>query len=144
RIQRDLQEIGDQHNSTAGLWEIEQWTGVKVDSFVNFLKLPDTATPSSDDSSHPKHDVRIEEYNGKRQEERAKTVDVETEEYVDLEELRNNKAKDSYLFSIDVEATIRNGALDVGVFAPVGMLSMAAAKGVVSELRDLLAGLLER
>ncbi|TKA79010.1 hypothetical protein B0A49_02271 [Cryomyces minteri] len=144
RMQRDLREIGNQYNSAAGLWEIEQWTGVKVDSFVNFLKLPDTTTLSSDDFSHPEHDVRIEEYNGKRQEERARTVDGETDGYVDLEELRNNKVRDSYLFSIDVEATIRNGALDVGVFAPVDMLSVAAAEGVVSELRDLLAGLLER
>jgi ferricrocin synthase len=40
-IQKDLQEIGNVEHSNVSLVEIEEWTAVKVDCFVNFLKLPD-------------------------------------------------------------------------------------------------------
>lgn len=39
-VQRDLHAIGTAENSAVGLWEIFQWTGVKVDCFINFLSLP--------------------------------------------------------------------------------------------------------
>lgn len=39
-VQRDLHAIGSAENSGVGLWEIFQWTGVKVDCFINFLTLP--------------------------------------------------------------------------------------------------------
>lgn len=37
RVQRDLHAISDPVNVAVGLWEIQAWTGVVVDSFVNFL-----------------------------------------------------------------------------------------------------------
>jgi ferricrocin synthase len=37
RVQRDLHAISDPINVAVGLWEIQAWTGVVVDSFVNFL-----------------------------------------------------------------------------------------------------------
>jgi hypothetical protein len=43
QIQQDLQAIGSAENSGVGLWEIAAWTGVKVDTFVNFLRLPQAA-----------------------------------------------------------------------------------------------------
>jgi ferricrocin synthase len=47
-IQSDLHEISAMPNATAGLWEIKKWTGTEINSFVNFLTLPDspsTLTP---------------------------------------------------------------------------------------------------
>jgi amino acid adenylation domain-containing protein len=41
-IQRDLQDISSPMNASASLFEISEWTGIKVDTFVNFLSLPDT------------------------------------------------------------------------------------------------------
>lgn len=41
-IQYNLQEISGLANATASLHEISEWTGVKVDTFVNFLSLPVT------------------------------------------------------------------------------------------------------
>ena len=41
QIQRDLQNIGELPNATVSLWEIKNWTGVVVDTFVNFLTLPE-------------------------------------------------------------------------------------------------------
>lgn len=41
RIDSDLRLIGSAENSGVSLAEIYRWTGVKVDSFVNFLRLPE-------------------------------------------------------------------------------------------------------
>jgi amino acid adenylation domain-containing protein len=40
-VQSDLHDISSVENSSVSLVEIEEWTGVKVDCFVNILKLPD-------------------------------------------------------------------------------------------------------
>lgn len=40
--------------------------------------------------------------------------------------------------SIDVEASIRNGGLDVGIFAPVDMINDQGAMRVLEELQSLL------
>lgn len=46
-IQRDLHRISTPANVSVGLWEIQEWTGVVVDSFVNFLSLPKEPSGSS-------------------------------------------------------------------------------------------------
>lgn len=40
-IQRDIFEVSKPENVHVGLWEIKDWTGVIVESFVNFLTLPE-------------------------------------------------------------------------------------------------------
>jgi hypothetical protein len=40
-IQQDLREIGQIENCGVSLDEIYEWTGVRIDSCVNFLKLPE-------------------------------------------------------------------------------------------------------
>lgn len=40
KIQQNLHDISNVENVSVGLWEIKEWTGVVVDSFVNFLSLP--------------------------------------------------------------------------------------------------------
>lgn len=41
RVQDDITEISSFENVSVGLWEIAEWTGLKIASFVNFLSLPD-------------------------------------------------------------------------------------------------------
>jgi amino acid adenylation domain-containing protein len=41
QIQNDLQKIGEPTHSSASLWDIHEWTGVKIDTFVNFLTWPE-------------------------------------------------------------------------------------------------------
>jgi aryl carrier-like protein/NRPS condensation-like uncharacterized protein len=41
RIQRDVCTVGSPVNAGVSLAEIKKWTGVEVDTFVNFLRLPD-------------------------------------------------------------------------------------------------------
>lgn len=45
-IQDDIHTISCDGRADVGMWEIFSWTGVKVDSFVNFLSLPDEQDPS--------------------------------------------------------------------------------------------------
>lgn len=40
RTHDDMQRISAEEHAQVGLWEVAQWTGVKVDRFVNFLTLP--------------------------------------------------------------------------------------------------------
>lgn len=40
QIQYDIQQISSPANSSVSLFEIREWMGIQVDSFVNFLKLP--------------------------------------------------------------------------------------------------------
>lgn len=42
-IQRDIHKITSDGRAEVGLWEIAQWTGIKVTSFVNFLSLSSDA-----------------------------------------------------------------------------------------------------
>ena len=46
-IQNDIHSISSDGRADVGLWEISSWTGVKVDSFVNFLSLPDEQESTS-------------------------------------------------------------------------------------------------
>ena len=40
-VQQDIHAVSSHGRADVGLWEIYEWTGVTVDSFVNFLSLPD-------------------------------------------------------------------------------------------------------
>jgi hypothetical protein len=42
RVQKDMQEIGRIEYSGVSLAEIADWTGVRVDTCVNFLRLPES------------------------------------------------------------------------------------------------------
>lgn len=48
-VQRDLFEVSRPENVNAGLWEIKDWTGVVVDTFVNFLSLPEDESSNGQD-----------------------------------------------------------------------------------------------
>lgn len=44
-------------------------------------------------------------------------------------------------FALDIEATIRDGALDVGIFAPEEMLVLGEADSLVGRMKEALGGL---
>lgn len=48
-VQRDLHLISDSQHVGVGLWEVKEWTGVVVDSFVNFLSLPEGEEQAASD-----------------------------------------------------------------------------------------------
>lgn len=55
-VQRDLQLVSDPAHVGVGLWEVKAWTGMVVDSFVNFLRLPE-----GEGRAAPENGVRLHE-----------------------------------------------------------------------------------
>jgi aryl carrier-like protein len=93
RVQEDLQKIGTVDHSTVGLWEVERWTGVKVDTFVNFLKLPGTDA----DDAERQREVQIKAVDGARIEERSRVVEPGEGGELELpRELEGMKGADAY------------------------------------------------
>jgi len=66
----------------------------------------------------------------------SRVVEPPMQQFVEPDELKEkNIVKDAYLHTIDVEATVKNGSLDVGVFCPISMLSLEGAEKLVFNLR---------
>ncbi|KAK3350231.1 non-ribosomal peptide synthetase [Lasiosphaeria hispida] len=121
QVQGDLYAISSPANVAVGLWEIMDWTGVTVRSFVNFLSLPERAEEA--------REVRMEE--------------VEVEE-VEVEHaqpwLEGNIVRDTYPDAVDVEVSIQGEAMTIGVFGPGGTLEEHGARDTVSGIVELLGG----
>lgn len=113
---------------TASLWEIQQWTGVTADSFVNFL-LPDdvdasgTASEPSDISLEPVTDPD----NKPAPKPRAYPA------------LHANRVRGAYKDAVDVELAVRGDHLDIGVFGSLNRLGDDnGAKKVVNNIVSAL------
>lgn len=139
-IQRDLQDISAPENTSASLYEIWQWTGVQMDTFVNFLSLP-VEDEDEDDELYRSH-LHIGVQPKKAWEEPVSRVSsMESVERKGMQsKLANASVNGAYLHAIDVEASIRNGALDVGVFAPTAMMSLGEGERMVEDLKRELEG----
>ncbi|KAJ4406130.1 hypothetical protein N0V91_004802 [Didymella pomorum] len=145
RIQDDLRALNEPAIATSSLAEIANWTGVKVDVFVNFLALPardDGLSPLTASGEHSaEKGVKIEHQHAwtqsiSRLSPLLQTQDGETVE--DMDKLRVEHVNTAYLHAIDVEATIRDGYLDVGIFASTSMMSLQDGEGIMEDLRDEL------
>ena len=134
-IQGDLGKIGQLRNCSVSLSEIYEWTGFRIDCCVNFLKLP-----------------QAEESGKKYQQESYLEPIARSLSNVDTSSINQytlgpspfvgSTPKDTsgvFLPSIDIEASVRNGGLDVGIFAPADMLSDQGAVRVLEELLSLLS-----
>lgn len=141
---------------SASLWEIQQWTGITVDSFVNFLLPGDVSTTSAFGTlskmlqlEHIDHTTTHAEVN------KSSTLLPSS-----FPALQNNRARSSYKVSrflffcsglsifmlltsqdaIDIEIAVRDNGLDVGVFGSTARLgddagAKARAEEFVAALR---------
>ncbi|KAJ3493844.1 hypothetical protein NLG97_g4473 [Lecanicillium saksenae] len=130
RIHNDMHQISSDGNAQVGLWEIAQWTGIKVDRFVNFLTLP--AAEDIDDKS----DVTLRPVSNN-----VITVGDEaapTNSEAELASVRNNASRDAYPDSVDVEFAVRNGHLDIGVFGPQAIITDQGANELLHQIVERL------
>ncbi|KAF2133554.1 hypothetical protein P153DRAFT_332464 [Dothidotthia symphoricarpi CBS 119687] len=135
QIQRDLREISGSTNSLASLWEINAWTGMRVDTFVNFLALPDADQEAEGSSNEDR--VTISQVGEWEQPvSRVSTIEYGTTEVPD--ELKDEQVNGVYLHAVDIEATVHNGALNVGVFAPVEMLDLEGGERLIQSIKEEL------
>ncbi|KAF5553115.1 non-ribosomal peptide synthetase [Fusarium napiforme] len=124
-IQRDIHQITSDGRSDVGLWEIYQWTGVQVESFVNFLSLSDdtgslensvTVLPQEiTDNSYRPH--VLAQFEAARQEGFSVT---------------------GIPLAVDVEASVDKGRLAIGIFGSQQQISREEAVLVVSSIADTL------
>lgn len=153
QIQTDLQHIGTLENSAVGLWELEEWTGVKVDTFVNFIKLPEQGEAELPEQANLSI---IEADGGRKTEKRSLVHEVCAEGFNPPQELCHEVVRKAYpvspafvsgfqtpanIFlqrSFDIEATVANGALGIGVFGWDDMFELKRAEEVVQEITDSL------
>lgn len=64
QVQEDIHAISAPENIGLGLWELQQWTGRTIDSFVNFLSFPGADNNSQDEGQVMKVEpnrVRLEQ-----------------------------------------------------------------------------------
>ncbi|KAK3620615.1 hypothetical protein LTR22_025516 [Elasticomyces elasticus] len=120
QVQIDLGNIGSTQNSAAGLWEITEWT----------------------DDADDEDGVVITELDERRTTEYARVAEPKD---VGIKAppsgLKKTALNDVYLYSVDLEATVTHGALDVGLFAPEEMLDLERGERVLKQLQAMLAGL---
>jgi hypothetical protein len=60
KVQQDLVDISEGPNGSVGLWQVEEWTGVRIDVFVNWLQVPSGNCGDSsqtDDRFRVQHDI---------------------------------------------------------------------------------------
>ncbi|KAK8172263.1 hypothetical protein BKA80DRAFT_230821 [Phyllosticta citrichinensis] len=145
RIQADLADIGTAETSSVALSEIHRWTGVQVDTFVNFLKLPEGEEDSdvagvADVGTGEGNSIMVRkvELPDHPAEGWSRIEKYEGSEWHDAPELANNAVKDSYLHSIDVEAVVRGGNLHMGVYCDASMLDVAGAERIIDEMAEEL------
>jgi hypothetical protein len=165
QIQSDLAQIGTVENSSTALWEIAQWTGVKVDLFLNFLKLPETPSDDKDeDRNFNGSGSSISEIEGERRMPRSRVEKVETSSSDDgfadqrlfdggvayqvcaSSSSSSRRIHREKLFTdicvqhaIDVEMTVTDqGELDFGLFAPQDMLTLEDGQRLVRSVKEEL------
>ena len=125
-IQGDLKEIGKAEHCGVPLVDIYRWTGVKLNCFVNFLPQIEAEERGEDESDKP----RVVQIDSKEVEETS----LEAPSPVVGQPIREK----AFLPAVDIEAGIRNGKLDMGVFAPEEMLNEVEAQRMLEELKTFL------
>ncbi|KAI2636684.1 putative non-ribosomal peptide synthetase [Xylaria nigripes] len=127
-IQTDIAEISMFKNSTVSLWEIQEWTGVRIDTFVNILPRPHDSLPPGPTA------VTLE---------KLPNVESPTEERSDITRclitpsstsLCPNAIAQSYVEGVDIEMALHDDMVELGVFGPSSIIAASQAKEMVTAI----------
>lgn len=156
QVQHDVGDIGSARKAGVGLWQVERWSGVKVDCIVNFLKLPEAEVEHGVEAEPG---VSIREVQGVIQGRDARDVQTVPEDVGrDLNVVagayavssctenrpRSKYADDRVQPTIDFEAAVRDGALDIGIFAPQSLASnQESVDKILEDVKGRLMEVLE-
>ncbi|KAI1333641.1 amino acid adenylation domain-containing protein [Xylariaceae sp. FL0016] len=134
-IQKDLVDIGNTENYAASLWDIYRWANVRVDTFVNFLSLPQE-NPSDKDSDSIVHEV------GEHPVAEVNDFNPELLASPRSSLLTANRAAEAYVQNaLDVEVAIREQQMDVGLFCSDMRLDPTRANAIVGDTVSILDNL---
>ncbi|KPM38002.1 Hydroxamate-type ferrichrome siderophore peptide synthetase [Neonectria ditissima] len=120
-IQQDIHLITSEDRADTGLWEISSWTGVKITSFVNFLSLPSKPEAGA---------TRIKLLSDAAVADSGDGPGL-LASYV---QMQDNTVKKDYPMAVDIEASVQDSGLDIGVFGSCQQVSGDGARELVSEI----------
>ncbi|RDW69425.1 hypothetical protein BP6252_08445 [Coleophoma cylindrospora] len=130
QVQDELRQISHADMSSASLQHIYDWTGVRVNCFVNILKDLDLGiSPSQDgDEDSINFDLLPQIF------EEEAPVTQSTPEKLNT---------DAYLESLDIEIKFHdNDTVDIGVFGPGSLISHQDAEAMIEEFQNGLREIL--
>ncbi|KAJ6168553.1 hypothetical protein N7497_001396 [Penicillium chrysogenum] len=156
RIQTEINKISRPEYSGVSLLEIAEWTGVRIDTCVNFLRLPEQELKAPSNGDQVKFALtaiqreEFEDLSGAAPVSEKDTIPINgngvappgaAETSPGLEHPSASTAQNIFLPMIDVEAAIRNGRLDFGLFAPESRLDRDTAESVIGAMRREMSAL---
>ncbi|SPQ23502.1 f6d849f0-5d2a-406a-9775-7b47ea01da8c [Thermothielavioides terrestris] len=132
-IQQDLHAISSPVNVEVGLWEVKDWTGITVDSFVNFLGVS-----GADPRYSMQGDVRLE-WVGEPTEDDAELSATPGREGDAFEEghareIASNPVRGAFPDAVDVEVSVEGEAMTIGVFGSSQRLGSDGAIWVIDQI----------
>ncbi|KAK6361867.1 hypothetical protein TWF730_005578 [Orbilia blumenaviensis] len=120
QVQDDLLKISTSDAATTSLMEIYQWTGIRIDSFVNFLKEDRLDGNSRDGGLFERFELSAGPPTGR--------------EFSIPGSLRS---KDTIIqTNLDLEMALRNGFVDVGLFAAKKYLDKIDLRKISEEIKE--------
>ncbi|KAI5859244.1 hypothetical protein GGS23DRAFT_326435 [Durotheca rogersii] len=126
-IQKDLVEISSFDHASVYLWEIFDWTGIQVETIVNFLAPQDLSTPRA--SLGP----NMLESTGPESTTLPQHLAQPNADFVS-----QNKVKQAYIHTLDIEVQVRGNTVDIGAFGPSPHFSKSQIRDVVENLAAAL------
>ncbi|KAF3924656.1 hypothetical protein AA313_de0204300 [Arthrobotrys entomopaga] len=124
QVQEDLLDISTGDAAKSNLLEIYQWTGVKVDSFFNFLK-----EDSLDGNS--RSGGMFERFDSPAEYSVLRTFSIP-------HSLRSNDDESIIQTNLDLEMASRNGFIDVGLFAALKCLKKSELEKMSGTIKEMI------
>ncbi|EPS36910.1 hypothetical protein H072_9546 [Dactylellina haptotyla CBS 200.50] len=122
QVQEDMLEISMGDAASTNLLDIHKWAGIRIDSFVNFLKEDRLDGNSRNGGLFDRFDLAV-----------GRPV---AREFSIPELLRSSQS--IIQTNLDLEMASRDGFIDVGLFAAGGYLSQVDLKNIADDIRDAL------
>ncbi|KAH8172332.1 AMP-binding enzyme domain-containing protein [Sarocladium implicatum] len=127
QVQQDLNELSSKGMAEVGLWDIKEWTGVTIDTVVNFVAKEDTTTEQYQLDWLP-----------------ARVHEAQKHEALVSPSLFDGWASkslaDAYPPTIEIEASMDEAGMAVGIFGPRTRLSEEDAREMVRDVTSTLLG----
>ncbi|KAK4139398.1 non-ribosomal peptide synthetase [Dichotomopilus funicola] len=135
-VQRMILTISKRVYNEAGLWEIKEWTGVTVDSFVNFL---------------PRRKAMVGESQGLSLELGKSSINRTLDEGIqgldgtpkDVVSIVPDSVRDAFPDPVDVEASMEGDEMTIGVFCPPERLDTNGAEKLLDCIVHVLTEIVE-
>ncbi|KFY49777.1 hypothetical protein V496_09839 [Pseudogymnoascus sp. VKM F-4515 (FW-2607)] len=140
-VQKDLLRLSEVGNVGVSLADVYRWTGRSVGVFVNVLKTTSSSGNDGDEKAGELFAEFLSEVDMLRP--RAEVIDIVPKQELLAGFGKRGDLKGAYLASVDIELRLVDGgkALDVGLFAPEGVVGLQEGERLIEVLGEVLGQL---